>query len=103
MRDKSFVTLDACIICGEPKGLMLEKKMRPIFERETVTSIEPCEKCRETYLKEGVMLIYLGDEDYDLVVIKDEAFKEIFGEIPEGKIGRCDKELLDKLRGAQHE
>lgn len=100
MGEKSYVSLDTCIICGEAKGIVLDRRMRPRFERETITSIEPCEKCREKYLKEGVMLVHIGDNDYDLLVIRDEAFKGLFDStpIPEEKIARCDKEVISKLK-----
>lgn len=104
MGDKSFVGLDNCIICGEAKGIVIDRRLTPRFERENITSIEPCEKCQEAYLKEGVMLIYVGEGTFDLTVIREEAFKAIFNqEVPTGifptnRIVRCEKEVLIKLR-----
>ncbi|KYC46100.1 MAG: hypothetical protein AMQ74_01869 [Candidatus Methanofastidiosum methylothiophilum] len=100
MGDKSFVTLDVCIICGEPKGIAIDRRMQQRFEMETILEIEPCDKCKEKYLKEGVMMIHIGDDkSFDLLVINEEAFKNLFDVlIPEGRIVRCDKEVLSKLR-----
>jgi hypothetical protein len=104
MSDRSYISLDTCIVCGEAKGVLLDRKLNPRFERKTITSLEPCEKCNEKYLTEGVMLVYIGDNDYDLLVIKDEAFERLFnrevppGMFPTNRIMRCEKEVISEIK-----
>jgi hypothetical protein len=59
-----------------------------------------CDKCRKKYLTLGVLLV--NPKSGDLVVLKNEAFKRIFGkELPKQRIAYCDQEVIDQLnRGA---
>ena len=95
--DKSYVTLEVCVICGKDTGaLFLDRRLKNSFEMHTSFPNSVCDGCREKYLSKGVMLI--NPKNGKLVVIKDEAFKRIFKcKIPEGKIGYTDDELLEKL------
>ena len=96
MMDKSYVTLATCPICGEENGsLLLDKRLRPKFEMHTPT-LDPCDKCKEKYLKTGTLLI--NPQNGDLIILKDEAFDRIFNKPrPTGKICFCEQEVLDNL------
>ena len=98
--DKSYVTLAVCPICHEDNGtLLLDRRLRPKFEMRTLTP-EPCDKCKEKYLKNGVLI--MNKECNRLVVLKDEVFARIFDmAIPKGKICFCDEEVLDRLQPEQ--
>lgn len=119
-------SLDVCFWCGEAKGVALlgrihEKKGdRTDVEapREMVTSLEPCDKCKE-HFKQGIHLIEVSDDgsrfrDDERFVLRDpdgaahwptgrwavvrpEAMKN-------GKAGTavlCDKGVMDALFKAQ--
>lgn len=96
---KSFVTLECCCICGEETGtLMLDRRMKDTFERKTACIGSFCDSCKEKYLSEGVFIF--NDEPYQFVILKDDAFKNLFGaEIPEGRIAKTDKQLINWLLG----
>lgn len=96
--DKSYVTIGACPICqGDLNLLLLDRRLRPKFEMKTVIPTEVCDKCKEKYLKNGVMLI--NPNSGKLVVLKDSAFKRMFNKpLPSKKIAFTDDELLDKLQ-----
>ena len=73
----------------------MDKRLREVFEMKTMTPI-PCEKCRNKYLKKGVMLI--NPETCSLVVIKDRAYHNLFeGKIPEKRIAFCDEAVVKKI------
>lgn len=92
--DKSYVSLAVCPICREDTGtLLLDQKLRPKFDKKTVTP-EPCETCKEKYLKNGVML--LNPETGGLVVIKVSAFKRAFNiPVPAQHIAFCEQQVLE--------
>ena len=56
-------SLDICFWCGEPKGLALCGRIKGDAEapRSMVTSLEPCDKCKDKF-KLGVHLIEVIDD-----------------------------------------
>jgi len=101
--EKSYVTLALCPICKEETGeLLMDRRLKPTFEMHTIVPHSVCEKCREKYLKEAVLLI--NPKTGSLVVIKDEAFKGMFNkDIPPQRIAFCDEEVLEKINKAYAE
>ena len=100
---ESYVTLEVCPICREDTGtILLDKRMRDRFEMHTINPTNPCDKCREKYLKEGVLLI--NPETCSLVILKNEAFKRMFNTvIPKGKICFAEEGIIQGLMQAQVE
>ena len=109
-------SLDICFWCGEPKGLALCGRMKGDAEapKQMVTSLNPCDKCREKF-KLGVHLIEVTDDGSRFGDNKAFAFKVADGTFqwptgryvvmkPEaikgGKAGTkalCDKATMDHL------
>lgn len=56
--EKSYVGMDCCPICNEPKGLVLNKQLRNTLNKYNYTSPELCEKCLEQAKKEGWFILY---------------------------------------------
>jgi hypothetical protein len=95
--DKSYVTLERCIICKEDTGtLFLDKRLRPCFDMHTTLPHSVCDKCRAKYLKNGVMLVC--PETGDLVVLKEEAFTRLFDKPISHRIVFCELEVINQLR-----
>ena len=91
---KSYVTITVCPICQEDKN-ELDTRLRDTFEHKTL-SPEPCDTCKEKYLKTGTML--LNPKTGSVMVIADSAFKRIFNvEISKGKVAFCEEEVFNKL------
>lgn len=105
-------TLSQCIICKEDTGEIallgaMSKEQAPMH---SITSIEPCKKCKEKYLSNGVMLVeatttykgHYGEPTREptglITVLKDEAFTRIFNQpIPKGKICMVEVGVFEKL------
>ena len=96
--DKSYVTLEVCPIChGETGTILLDRRLKDRFEMHTMNPTSPCDKCKEKYLKHGVLII--NPETGRLVVLKDSAFKRIMNiPIPPKKICFAHDDVLDKLQ-----
>jgi hypothetical protein len=95
--DKSYVTLEQCILCHEDTGnLMLDRRLRETFEMHTTFPTSVCDKCKEKYLKKGVMLV--NPETGSLVVLKEEAFKRIFDKPISRRIYFAREDVLERLR-----
>ena len=93
-------TMGMCPICGKENGeiLLLGHNKGKKAEMHSMT-LNPCDDCKEKYLKIGVCLIEMGDNQIvNLAVIKDEAFKNIFNTaISKGKIAMVEPGLLKKI------
>lgn len=91
-----------CPICQETTGeILLDKRLRPIFEMKTMTPM-PCEKCKKKYLKKGIMLI--NPKTCSLVVIKRKVFTNLFdAPIPDKHMAFCDQEVIDRINNLAKE
>jgi hypothetical protein len=102
-------TLPQCIICGEDTGEIIigasfkDKNGKPCAApmKCGVVSLEPCPKCREKYLTDGVLLVEVEeDRKYrrPLAVITVEAFNRLFNApIPPKHIAVVETGLLEKI------
>ena len=78
-------TISTCIICGKEKNeiLLLGSAYKEKAPMHMVTSIEPCDDCKEKYLKEGVLFVESDDGKVpstgSLAVVKADAYKKMFG------------------------
>jgi hypothetical protein len=99
-------SMDCCIICGEPKQIILFGKLKGDAEapRKVTLSIEPCDACKEKYLKEGVMLVEANEQRQptgSIVVIKTEAFTRMFNvEVPNQHIAFVDHTVITMIQEA---
>ena len=104
-------SLEKCWFCGKDKGVVLFGALRGDAEtpRSCYLNQEPCDECKN-YMKEGVILLQVKDEDpnYRLggfVVLKDEAVERIFGEkAPEllkKRAGLVANELWEMIFGGE--
>jgi hypothetical protein len=107
-------TIPLCIVCGKEKNeiALLGNAYKGQAPMHMVTSIEPCDACREKFLTEGTMLME-ATEDWShskmgkprreptgkFVILKDEAFCRIFNQEkpPTNKIAFCEEGLLKKI------
>lgn len=98
-------SISQCIICGKDFEIVLFggaiKEEAPMHCG--VRSPEPCEDCKKKYLKEGVLLIEIENENEGVLtgriaVIKDEAFNRVFNtSLPEKKIAFVEIGVLDQI------
>lgn len=97
MSDKSYVTMEVCPICNKDTGnILMDKRIRPVFESKTINPTNPCDECKEKYLSIGVMLI--NPETGSLAIIKDKTFSIMFNQkVPKHKIAFVDEELIQKI------
>ena len=97
-------TISTCIICGKEKNeiVLLGSAYKEQAPMQMVTSLEPCDDCKEKYLKEVVLLIESDNgktpSTGNLAVIKVEAFKKIFNvEVPIHHIAFVETGMLTKI------
>jgi len=99
--DKSYVTMEVCPICkGDTENILIDRRIKDVFEKRTINPRNTCNKCREIYLKEGVLII--NPETVSLVVLKEEAFSRIFNiPIPNDRIAFAHEEMIQRLTEAK--
>lgn len=60
--EKSYVTMEQCFFCGEPKGILLDRRLRDSFDSPlTCINYEPCSKCKEL-MKQGIIIVIATDD-----------------------------------------
>jgi len=96
--DKSYVTMEVCPICkGDTGTILMDRRIKDVFESSrTINPRNICKDCKETYLKNGVLII--NPETISLVVLKEEAFSRLFNiPIPNGKIVFAHEDVIQQL------
>jgi len=92
-----------CMICKEEVILMANRdSSKPLPPKGSILP-EVCDKCREQYLKDGILII--NPDSGDLIVIKETAFKKIFKDVDKVlklRICLAEQGIIDYLRG-EHE
>jgi len=108
-------TIPLCFVCQKPKNeiALLGAAYKEQAPMHMVLDVQPCDECREKYLKTGVMLVEARQEftprgktktipTGTFVVMTEEAFKRIFFNenlraIPPGRILFVEVGLLAKI------
>lgn len=88
MDDKSYVGMATCFVCGKPKHILLDRRMKDSLPREACYDREPCDECKG-YIKQGVILISVKDGEKSdnpyrtggWCVITKEAFSRMFPDV----------------------
>lgn len=81
------VAMIRCYFCGEPKGIIMNTRLRPNLARKVeqahnkVVDMEPCDKCKE-WMKKDIILIGVKDEDKNyrtgrFAVVTENAIQEM--------------------------
>ena len=106
MEDKEFVGMATCYICGEPKHILLDRRMKKSLPKQACYDQEPCDKCKE-HTKKGIILISVRDGEKGgnpyrtggWVVMKEEAAKRMFNDdrYLKHRIAFVDDTAWDKL------
>ena len=87
MTDKHYVGMSICFLCGEPKAVLLDRRLKNSLVRSAVYDQEPCDKCKK-HMKQGIILISADPDSPDqknpyrtggFVVVKEEAIVRILG------------------------
>ena len=60
MNNKSYVGMSTCFFCGEPKEILLDRRLKDSLPQEACYNHEPCDKCQE-YMNLGIIVISVRD------------------------------------------
>lgn len=60
-QDKSYVGMDLCFYCQEPKGVVLNRRLANTLPRAAVYDRTPCDKCKE-WMSQGIILISFSEK-----------------------------------------
>lgn len=61
MNDKNYVGMFNCPKCGEPIGILLDKKLKNTLEKNNVIGPELCDKCIKELQYNNQILLYEAD------------------------------------------
>lgn len=90
MEEKSYVGLDCCIYCGEPKGILIDRRLKPSLEKCQATDTEPCDECKAQMAKGFTFIVMNNDHTAPLgkfIVIDIDKAREMI-----------DKEFMDQCK-----
>ena len=90
-QELSYVGMFNCFICGEPAGVLLDRRLRATLPRNVgCVDQTPCQKCQD-YMKQGIVLISVDPhKTKDLAnpwrsggwaVIKEHGFRRVFSRL----------------------
>lgn len=89
--EKSYVGMSNCFFCGEPKEILLDRRMRNTLPHSAVYNKQPCDKCA-SLMTLGVIFISVRDGEPQtdnpyrtgkFCVIKEEVVKRLPVNSPE--------------------
>lgn len=102
----SFVGMDCCVYCNEPKGILLHKHMKEI-PYHNYSSPEPCDKCKKQFEAEGKVPMHEITVDYKgninptgrYIFLKREAVQgeQFIKMMNEKGFLFCDKETFESI------
>lgn len=103
--EKSYVGMSQCFFCGEPKEVILDRRLKNTLPRLACYDKEPCQKCKD-FMSKGVMLISVAngtdkENPYrtgKVCVITVDAAKRIFNNIGENKVAFVEDEVWNLLK-----
>lgn len=105
---KSHVSMEQhqCPICGKTHdtgSLLLDRRLRPVFDRHTVTGRSPCPECAAQLSAGFVALIACNEATKqptgEYAFLSEEAWGNVFtAPVPPGKICLTPSQTLDTLR-----
>ena len=88
MTEKDWTGMMQCFYCGEVMGILIDRRMAKTLPREGCYDVTPCGECAE-WMNKGIILISVFDgqepsmepnRSGGFAVVKEEAFKEMFGD-----------------------
>lgn len=59
--EKSHVGMALCFFCGEPKEILLDRRLKNSLVREAIYDYEPCNKCKK-WMEKGIILISAAED-----------------------------------------
>lgn len=64
--EKSFIGMDCCPICNEPRGILIHKQLRNTLNKHMCTSPKPCDKCIKDLEENNAFIMYEchGEDHY---------------------------------------
>lgn len=54
--EKNYVGMVQCFFCGEPKAVVLDRRLKKTLPRLCVYDYEPCDDCQK-WMKQGIILV----------------------------------------------
>ena len=61
--EKNWIGMNCCPLCGEPKNIVINKRMNKTLEKNICLSPELCEKCKKQAKEEGWFILYECDPE----------------------------------------
>lgn len=121
MSDKSYVTMEqhACLVCGKPfdtGALLLDRRVRPIFDRHTVTGWDLCPEHKKLHDEGYIALVGIDPAKSDganhnsvkpgdawrtgeIAHLRRSVFPNIFSvPLPDGPMIFVDSGVIERLK-----
>lgn len=56
--EKDLIGMDCCPVCGEPRGIIMDKRMKKSLNKFMTTSLDLCDKCLKDAKENGWFIMY---------------------------------------------
>ena len=56
--EKDWIGMDCCPVCGEPRGIVMNRRMSKTLNKYMTTSLDLCDKCLKDAKENGWFILY---------------------------------------------
>lgn len=64
MEEKDWIGMDCCPICGEPRGIIINQRMKKTLDKHMVASLDLCDKCLKDAKENGWFILYETTDEF---------------------------------------
>lgn len=64
MEEKDWIGMDCCPVCGEPRGIIMNRRMSKTLNKYMTTSLDLCNKCLKDAKENGWFIMYETIEEF---------------------------------------
>jgi len=62
--EKDWIGMECCPICGEPRGIVMDQRMKKSLNKYMTASLDLCDKCLKDAKENGWFILYETTEEF---------------------------------------
>lgn len=62
--EKDWIGMDCCPVCGEPRGIIMDQRMKKSLNKYMTTSLDLCDDCLKDAKENGWFILYETTDEF---------------------------------------